>query len=139
MFSHVHCCYVHKHCCKLKFTNVHCVLLYSLMFTDVHSLMYTRVISFSLRYTHVLWCSLILLFTHVYSHTQICTHNFLLFPFCLYATIAMHPLCTLCTRFAFGKYRILNCHDSTQDPFSPPVLSAFRRPCFRLRLLTCFT
>ena len=102
--------------------------------------MYTRgVISCSLRYTHVLSCSLILLFTHVHSYTQVCTHTFLLFPFCLYATIAMHSLCTLCTRFAFGKYRILKLHDSTQDPFSPPVLSAFRRPCFRLRLSTCFT
>ena len=75
----------------------------------------------------------------IFIYTNMHSYTFLLFPFCLYATIAMHSLCTLCTRFAFGKYRILKCHDSTQDPFNPPVLSAFRRPCFRLRLSTCFT
>ena len=29
----------------------------------------------------------------------------------------------------FGNYRILKFHDSTEDTFNPPVLSAFRCPC----------
>ena len=30
---------------------------------------------------------------------------------------------------ALGKYWTVKLHDSTQDPFSPPVLSTFRCPC----------
>ena len=37
----------------------------------------------------------------------------------------------VCRFPVFGNYRIPKLHDSTQDPFSLPlVLSAFRHPCF---------
>ena len=92
--------YIHIHWCTLMFTDVHQC---SMMFTDVHS--------HSPRYIHIHWCTLMftdaqlcsLMYIRLHLCTQIWTHTSLLFPLCLYVTIAMHSLCTLC-RLVYTKY-----------------------------------
>ena len=47
-----------------------------------------------------------------------------------YTTHALHKNYTISRLPAFGNHQILKLPDSIQDPFSPFVLSAFRRPWF---------